>query len=126
MRLFDASAISLSGLCLVHCLLFPVVAMFLPALMFLSHAEWVHTAFLIFAVPMTSLALWSVHKHHPLPRTLILVAVLGLVCLAGGAFGWPHEIWAEQITIAGSLLLVTAHIWNWRRGTALRPTSASR
>ncbi len=125
MRLSDASALSLSGLCLVHCLLLPVAAMFLPALVFLSHAEWVHTAFLVFAVPMTSLALWSVHKHHPLPLSLILVAAAGLVCLAGGAFGWPMQTWAEQATIAGSLLLVTAHIWNWRRGTAAHPAPAS-
>jgi hypothetical protein len=125
MRLFDASALSLSGLCLIHCLVMPVAAIFMPALLLISHAEWVHTAFLVFAVPMTSLALWSVHRHHPLPRALILVAVLGLACLAGGAFGWPLQNWAEQITIAGSLLLVTAHIWNWRRGTAAHPAASS-
>lgn len=115
MRLFDASALSLSGLCLVHCLVLPVAAIFMPALFLLSHAEWVHTAFLVFAVPMTSLALWSVHKHHPLPPALVLVAALGLICLAGGALGWPLQKWEEQITIVGSLLLVAAHVWNWRR-----------
>ena len=125
MRLSDASAISLSGLCLIHCLVLPVAAIFMPALLLISHAEWVHTAFLVFAVPMTSLALWSVHRHHPLPLSLIGVAVLGLVCLAGGAFGWPLQNWAEQITVAGSLLLVTAHIWNWRRGAAAHPVSES-
>ena len=125
MRLFDASAISLSGLCLVHCLVVPVAAIFMPALLLVSHAAWVHTAFLVFAVPMTSLALWSVHRHHPLPRSLILVAVLGLACLAGGAMGWPREVWEEQITVLGSLLLVTAHIWNWRRGAAAHPAPAS-
>lgn len=121
MRLFDVSALSLSGLCLVHCLVLPVAAVSLPALVFLSHAEWVHTAFLVFAVPMTSLALWSVHRHHPSPPALILVAVLGLACLAGGALGLPHEVWQEQITIAGSLLLVAAHIWNWRRSAGAHP-----
>jgi hypothetical protein len=125
MRRFDASALGLSGLCLVHCLLLPVVAAFVPTLVVLTHAEWVHTAFLVVALPTTGLALWSVNRHHRPPAGLIALACMGLACLFVGAVGWPLRGWHEQITVAGSLLLVTTHIWNWRRGAAAHPVSAS-
>ncbi len=119
MRLFDLSALSLSGLCLVHCLVLPVVAIFLPALAFVGHAEWVHVAFVVFAAPITGLALWSVRRHHDLPPALLLTALLGLACLAVGAAGWPHPGVEEAITVCGSLLLAAAHLWNWRRTAAV-------
>ncbi len=115
MRLFDLSAIGLSGLCLVHCLVLPVVAVFLPALAILSHAEWVHAAFVVFAIPITGLALWSANRCHRLPRVLMATAVLGLACLMLGALGWPHPDLEEMTTVCGSLLLAATHLWNWRR-----------
>ena len=124
MRRFDASALGLSGLCLVHCLLLPVIAAFVPSLVVISHAEWVHTAFLLVALPTTGLALWSVNRPHRPPVVLLALASLGLICLLVGAVGWPLEGWEEQITVLGSLLLVTAHIWNWRRSAAAHPARA--
>lgn len=125
MRRLDASALGLSGLCLVHCLLLPVLAAFVPTLVVLSHAEWVHAAFLIVALPTTGLALWSVNRHHAPPVGLLAMASLGLICLLIGAVGGPLENWHERITVAGSLLLVAAHAWNWRRGAAAHPVSVS-
>ena len=88
-----------------------------------SHAEWVHTAFLLVALPTTGLALWSVNRHHRPPLGLLALASMGLVCLLLGALDWPAG-YEEQITVAGSLLLVTAHVWNWRRGAAAHPAKA--
>jgi hypothetical protein len=124
MRRLDVSALSLSGLCLVHCLLLPMVAAFVPALVVVSHAEWVHTAFLLVALPTTGLALWSVNRHHRPPLGLLALASMGLVCLLLGALDWPAG-YEEQITVAGSLLLVTAHVWNWRRGAAAHPATTA-
>ena len=124
MRRLDATAISLSGICLVHCLLLPVVAAFVPTLVVLTHAEWVHTAFVVVALPTTGLALWSVNRHHRPPLGLLALASLGLICLLVGALDWPPG-WDEQITVLGSLLLVTTHVWNWRRGAAAHPVSES-
>ncbi len=113
--LFDVSAIGLSGLCLVHCLALPVLAAFLPLLGAWSRAEWVHLLFAAMAVPLTGLALWRAHRRNPLPWPLLALAVAGLAGLLAGAFGWPTESLETIVTVAGSLMLVSAHVWNWSR-----------
>jgi len=114
-RLFDLSAISLSGLCLAHCLALPVAAAFLPALDAWSRAEWVHGVFVAVAAPLTALALWRVHVSHPLPGRLIALALAGLALLLIGALEWPSAAWETPMTVVGSLCLASAHLWNWRR-----------
>lgn len=111
--LFDVSAIGLSGLCLVHCLALPVLAAFLPMFGAWSHAEWVHLVFAAIAVPLTGLALWRAHRRRSLPVVLRLLAVTGLAGLVAGAFG--PEAMDTPVTVAGSLMLATAHVWNWSR-----------
>lgn len=114
--LFDASAIGLSGLCLAHCLLLPVLAAFLPLFGAWSQAEWVHLLFAALAVPLTAFALWRAHRLRPLPRRLRVLAVAGLAGLLLGALGWPSEAAETPVTVTASLMLVTTHVWNWRRG----------
>ena len=53
----DTSAVSLSVLCLVHCLALPLVSAFLPLAGVLAEAEWIHRAIVLIAVPITILAL---------------------------------------------------------------------
>ena len=43
----DGFAISLSGLCLVHCLVLPVVSAGLPIVGAWAEAEWLHKAFVV-------------------------------------------------------------------------------
>jgi peptidoglycan/LPS O-acetylase OafA/YrhL len=112
---FDASAIGLSSLCLLHCLALPVLAAVLPALASWADAEWIHVLFAAIAVPLAGLALWRSHRLRPLPARLIALAVLGLAGLLVGASGWPSHAAETPFTVAGSLLLASAHLWNWRR-----------
>jgi hypothetical protein len=114
-RLFDLSAISLSGLCLIHCLALPVAALFLPAIAVWAHAEWVHGVFVAFAIPITTLAFWRAAKSHGLPAGVVMLATPGLLLLFAGAIEWPRAEWETPITVCGSLMLASAHIWNWRR-----------
>jgi hypothetical protein len=114
-RLFDLSAISLSGLCLAHCLALPVLAAFVPALAAWTRAEWVHGLIVLVAAPLTAFALWRAHLARPLPMALLALAALSLLALTAGALQWPQARWATPITVAGSLLLASAHGWNWRR-----------
>ncbi|MFT4198830.1 MAG: MerC domain-containing protein [Pseudoxanthomonas sp.] len=109
---FDLSAIGLSGLCLVHCLALPVLAAFLPLFASWSHAEWVHALFAAIAVPLTGAALWRAHLRRRLPWVLRVLALAGLCGLLAGALVARHE---TAVTVTGSLLLVSAHLWNWRR-----------
>ena len=114
-RVFDASAIGLSGLCLLHCLALPLLGALLPALAAWSHAEWVHAAFVLLAFPLAGLALWRSHRGRPLPARLGALSACGLIARTLGVLGWPAEPWETPIPVAGSVMLAGAHVWNWRR-----------
>lgn len=113
--LFDASAVALSGLCLLHCLALPLLAALLPLFGAWSEAEWVHGVFVLIAAPLTSYALWRAHRHRPLPAALWLLAGSGLALLLAGASGGLGERAETPLTIAGSLALASAHLWNAAR-----------
>lgn len=107
--LLDASAISLSGLCMAHCLVLPLVAAFSPLLAAWAEAEWVHAAVVLMAAPLSALALWR-RGQRP---AVILLALGGLSLMGLGL--WPFHDQETPLTVGGSLLLASAHIVNWRR-----------
>lgn len=110
--LLDWLGASLSALCVVHCMLTPVLLALLPAFGAYWAHSWVHEALLFVLVPLAVLALgrgWLGHR-----RTWVLalgVAGMALIALphlfahGHGEIEWP-------LTIAGSILLVTAHARN--------------
>lgn len=112
---FDMSAIALSTLCMAHCLALPLLAAALPLFGVWAEHEWVHFAFVAAALPLTSYALWRAHRRRRLPMALRVLAIAGLAGLLAGALGWPREVWETPITVAGSLMLAGAHLWNWSR-----------
>lgn len=113
--LLDASAVTLSSLCLLHCLALPLLASLLPLFGAWSKAEWVHVLFVALAAPLTGFALWRAQRRRPLPRGLWLLASAGLTGLAAGAAGWPQASAETPLTVAGSLMLAGAHLWNTAR-----------
>lgn len=113
--LFDASAVALSSLCLLHCLALPLLAALLPLFGAWSEAEWVHGVFVLIAAPLTSYALWRAHRQRPLPIALWLLAGSGLALLLAGACGGLGERAETPLTVAGSLALAGAHLWNAAR-----------
>lgn len=112
---FDMSAIALSTLCMAHCLALPLLAAALPLFGVWAEQEWVHFAFVAVALPLTSYALWRAHRRRRQPMALRALALAGLAGLLAGALGWPREVWETPITVAGSLMLAGAHLWNWSR-----------
>lgn len=116
--LFDLSSISLSLLCLLHCLALPVAVAFLPALSAWAGAEWLHVLFVAVAIPSTLLALHGSHRKRTSSTGIVILAGGGLLCLALGAAGWPAESLETVLTVAGSLLLAVAHLRNWWRHRA--------
>ncbi|MES1924477.1 MerC domain-containing protein [Salinisphaera sp. T31B1] len=113
----DKTAVALSGLCLVHCLLLPFAIALFPVLGFslVSH-ETFHQLILILVVPTTAVALglgWARHRS----RTVALLGVIGIAALIAAAF-IVHEYGGERleraITVAGGLVLAAAHIRNFR------------
>jgi hypothetical protein len=111
-RLLDASAVGLSGLCLAHCLALPVAAAFLPVLGTWAEAEWVHLAFLVAAVPISITALARSGGWRA--PVVLGLALIGIGLLMSGAL-FANEGAELAMTVAGGLALATAHTLNWRR-----------
>ena len=110
----DVAGISLSGLCLVHCLALPIAAALLPSLAAWTHTEWLHWGFVAVAIPTTTLALRRAQRAGTLHVGVLLAAGLGLVALALGASEVLGEAAEIPITVAGSVMLAGAHAVNWR------------
>lgn len=106
----DASAISLSGLCLGHCLALSLVAALSPALAAWAQVEWAHAVLVGIAAPLSALAL----RRRGRNAGVALPAAAGLLLLALGALGWPDHRLEVPLTVAGSLALAGAHLVNWR------------
>jgi hypothetical protein len=114
-KALDLTAVGLSALCLVHCLALPVLALALPLLASWAHAEWVHVVFVSLAAPIALLALIDWSTGRPASWRLVGLAGAGLALMLAGALELPQGSWERPLTVAGGLLLASAHIANWRR-----------
>lgn len=117
-RLLDLSALSVSGLCLAHCLLLPVAAALTPALFGWAESETVHLIFVLIAAPLSAIALGAKVNGRRAPFPLMVLGSLGVVGLALGVAGWPTRSAETVMTVIGSLFLAAAHYGNWRRISA--------
>ena len=114
---FDKSAMGLSVLCMVHCLVFPVIATVLPVIVALGLAdESFHQLLLIGILPISIVALMLGCRRH---RTWAIMfwGMLGLsILIATVLLG--HEVLGENgekiATIIGSVVIVYSHFRNYR------------
>lgn len=114
-RLTDKAGMSLSFLCLIHCLLFPIIVLLIPAMeSWLFYNETlVHWILLGLALPVSALAFGHAVLHHADWMTAVLGA-LGLAMLILGVthvFGHASEIY---LTVPGAFILFAAHLRNWK------------
>jgi hypothetical protein len=110
----DSLAIGAGTLCLVHCLVLPLVVLLLPTLAtVLTVPESFHLLALAFAVPTSAFALGTGIRQHGLVQPLLLAAP-GLALMAFGALAAPDAEWERALTVIGTLLLVGGHLINWR------------
>lgn len=107
----DKAAVLLSGLCLLHCFLPPLIIS-LGLMGFageMLESEWLHLALLF---PVVGLALFSLpvsYRNHR-SRGPMLVAAVGISALSS-ALILPEtlELW---ITVPAACLMMVAHSWN--------------
>lgn len=108
-RLADATAICLSGACLVHCLGLPLLLAMLPWLVPSSlQNEDFHRVAVCLALPVSVFALRRSLRTAP---TIVVLAALGLALLGAGLLveSEPIEV---AVSVAGAALLAIAHWWN--------------
>ncbi len=113
--IFDHAAIALSGLCLVHCLLLPVIIALLPLLNQVSATHF-HAQMLLVVMPVSLFAFglgFRRHRNH----AIIAWGTAGIALLAfGGTVAHANygAVADTMLTIAGSIVLATAHYFNNR------------
>ena len=113
--LLDRAAIALSGLCVLHCLAMPFVLLALPFMGQLTEGHF-HLQMLVVVVPVSSIALGLGFRRHRRVSVMVAGGIGLLLLFVGGT--WMHSevgILADRATtIAGSLLLASAHFYNSR------------
>lgn len=110
----DLYAVGLSTLCVLHCVALPVLVALMPVVGQAAENELVHRVLAVAAVPVSLRVIW---KTRPLNRNRLFVgaALLGLALLLLPAFVEAVSAYEEPITVAGGVLLASAHIWHWLR-----------
>lgn len=110
---WDRIGIGLSGVCAIHCLLFPVLIALLPLWPVTEHLhQWTHPILFLLIVPTVWFALRGGHA----PRRASASMLGGLLIIA---LAWvlhePAGLWGEAfITLGGSVLLIYGHWLNYR------------
>ncbi len=115
---WDRLGIGLSGLCAVHCLLFPIVMALLPLWPVAESIHlWSHPVLFLLIVPTVWLALRNGGYRHR-RVSLLLLGGLATVGVAGLLHDWTGIVaseWGEAlITLTGSVLLINGHWLNYR------------
>ena len=110
----DKLAISLSAICVLHCL-------FMPSFLILSSwfaafsidNEFIHYAILTVAIPVSAFALIKGFKNHK-KLSYFVYGFFGLFLLAFAvlAAGITGEIGERSLTLLGSLFVIYAHYKN--------------
>ena len=110
----DLCAAGLSTLCVLHCVALPVLLSLMPVVAQAAESELVHRVLVVAAVPMSLRVIWKTRPVHG-NGLFVGAASVGLVVLLLAAFIEAVSPYEEPITVAGGVLLGSAHLWHWVR-----------
>jgi len=113
LKLLDSSAISLSGLCLLHCVLTTLIIPVFPmiASSFIAD-EMVHLWLFLLACPLSVFALSIGWRLHGKIR-FFLMGMLGLSLMGGALIHGISEAWETTLTTSGVIVLALSHFGNY-------------
>lgn len=112
----DRVAIGLSGLCVIHCLVLPLLIVVLPSLAALPFNDEKFHLWMIFAViPVSIFALFLGCKRHNNYQVLAF-GVIGLVLLVAAVMGEEllGEVGEKALTLVGAAFIAFGHFRNYR------------
>jgi MerC mercury resistance protein len=112
----DFLAMLFSLICIIHCLMTPVLLMW--GIVTVLSAEWVHSVMMLPCMCLAILSLPVAYKQHRVWQP-ILLALSGLSMMAGGLLF--AETYEAVLTICGALLLMVAHLRNRTLSIRQRP-----
>lgn len=124
----DKLAMSLSAVCLLHCLLTPVLLTLVPLLSLSAYAEELlfHQLLLWVIIPISVVALFLGCKQHR-NATIVITGLIGMVILLAVALLGHDTIPAgaeKWVTGAGGLVLALSHYLNYRTCQSIRCRSS--
>ena len=111
----DRVAMTLSALCLLHCLLLPIFIAALPLLAQFNETHF-HAQLLLVVIPVSLIAFGFGYPRHR-NKTIVAWGLAGIAIMSVGGtvahdnFGTLAD---TALTIAGSLILATSHFFNNR------------
>jgi len=113
----DKLSISISVLCVAHCLIFPVLAVFIPNIIALGlTSENFHFWMIVSVIPSSAFALTLGCKKHA-NISMVIIGVVGLSSLLL-ALALDHSMLGEYgekaLTLIGALLIAFAHFRNFK------------
>ncbi|MDZ7684887.1 MAG: MerC domain-containing protein [Gammaproteobacteria bacterium] len=113
----DFLAVLLSGVCLLHCLLLPLLLVGIPVIhgTVIMDETVFHLAMLVFILPVSAFALtWGCRKHKDIV-TIVLGGTGMFILIVTATFG--HErfglIGERLVTSVGGIILAGGHIRNF-------------
>jgi len=120
----DGAAVTLSGLCVVHCLALPLIVAGLPFLAQFAEGH-LHAQMLVVVLPLSTMALALGFRRH---RSLAIVTagVIGMLTLFVGATVAHNSLGllADRVfSVVGALVLATAHFYNSTRARSCASAS---
>lgn len=113
---WDKIGIALSGLCAIHCVVTPFLALGLPVFGEVFEQPWVHILMAVFIVPIGLFAFYSGYLHHR-KKPLVAMGLVGLGLIGVGLLSPLSRIdflGHDAVTIVGSIFLIIAHVLNRR------------
>lgn len=114
--LYDATAISLSALCTIHCLMLPLIVSWLPAAIVTTmQNEVFHVFMVLLVIPLSLFALFMGCKKHKNYSVLSLGGIGLLFLISAVLFGHDYlgEVGEKAITVIGSGFIATSHFLNY-------------
>ena len=113
----DKTAISLSLLCVIHCLVSPLIIVMLPGLTALQFdGEAFHAWMVLAVIPTSVYALTMGCKRHKRYRLLVM-GLVGLLFLLSAVLAGEQlisEFQEKMLTVTGAAIIALAHYRNYR------------
>lgn len=114
-KIWDKIGICASGLCLVHCLLTPILILAFPSYNFsAAKDDSIHEIFAVVIIISLMMAVYPTCRKHG-HKDIVVFAALGIILILLGTFlhSLPETL-SHIVVIAGSISLIIAHIKNMR------------
>ena len=109
---WDYGGVTVSMLCIAHCIAAPALVAWAPVLAATEHQTHIALSFGLFFLGL--LAFLPAHRRHGRIGPA-LTAVLGFAMLVSTTLlpaGGASEFWETALTVAGGAFLITAHLTN--------------